>query len=87
MLIDEIPPDDATYTIQAERISVGIELPPSEKFMRTSLDDYKSRKIRIYRNGDPFDHGKKLIVSPRLYRNYEQVILLNIFKILCITYI
>ena len=32
----------------------------------------KSRKIKIFRNGDVFNSGKKLVVSSRVYKNYEQ---------------
>ncbi|KAI9364503.1 hypothetical protein DFJ73DRAFT_792651 [Zopfochytrium polystomum] len=39
----------------------------------SSFDDYRSRKIKVYRNGDVFNPGKKLVVSPRIYRNFEQV--------------
>jgi hypothetical protein len=31
------------------------------------------RKIRIYRNGDEFSVGKKIVVNERIYRNFEQV--------------
>ncbi|KAJ1537207.1 Doublecortin domain-containing protein 2C, partial [Cladochytrium tenue] len=37
-----------------------------------ATEDFRSRKIRIFRNGDVFAPGKKLVVSPRVYRNYEQ---------------
>ncbi|KAJ3307486.1 Doublecortin domain-containing protein 2C [Blyttiomyces sp. JEL0837] len=38
----------------------------------STLDEFKSRKIRVFRNGDIFTPGKKLVISPRVYRNYEQ---------------
>ncbi|KAJ1566323.1 Doublecortin domain-containing protein 2B, partial [Cladochytrium tenue] len=37
-----------------------------------ATEDFRSRKIRVFRNGDVFAPGKKLVVSPRVYRNYEQ---------------
>ncbi|KAJ3264041.1 Doublecortin domain-containing protein 2C, partial [Borealophlyctis nickersoniae] len=38
-----------------------------------SLEEFKSKKIRVFRNGDIFTPGKKLVVSTRVYRNFEQV--------------
>lgn len=38
-----------------------------------SLDHFRSKKIRVFRNGDVYAPGKKLVVSKRIYRNFEQV--------------
>lgn len=37
-----------------------------------SLEEFKTRRIFIFKNGDSFTEGKKFVVSPRVYRNYEQ---------------
>jgi hypothetical protein len=38
-----------------------------------SQDEMHPRKIRIYKNGDEFFPGKKMIINLRIYRNFEQV--------------
>ncbi|KAJ3053323.1 Doublecortin domain-containing protein 2B [Rhizophlyctis rosea] len=38
-----------------------------------SLEEFKSKRIRVFRNGDAFTPGKRLVVSTRVFRNYEQV--------------
>ncbi|KAI8854135.1 hypothetical protein BC829DRAFT_242968 [Chytridium lagenaria] len=41
----------------------------------SSLDEFKSRKVRIFRNGDVHHPGKKFVVSTRIFRNFEQFLL------------
>ncbi|KAJ3115930.1 hypothetical protein HDU96_010792 [Phlyctochytrium bullatum] len=41
----------------------------------SSLDEFRSRKVRIFRNGDMFHPGKRFVVSPRIFRNFEQFLL------------
>ncbi|KAI8621609.1 hypothetical protein BC830DRAFT_159660 [Chytriomyces sp. MP71] len=36
------------------------------------IDELKGVKIWMYRNGDVFNTGKRMIVSTRVYKNYEQ---------------
>ncbi|KAJ3388439.1 Serine/threonine-protein kinase dclk1 [Lobulomyces angularis] len=36
------------------------------------MQDYKSKRIRIFKNGDVFTPSKKFVISPKLFRNYEQ---------------
>jgi hypothetical protein len=43
-----------------------------------ALNEYRPRKIKVYRNGDVFSHAKKIVVSAKIYRNYEQVLHLGI---------
>lgn len=31
------------------------------------------RKIRVYRNGDEYFTGKRIVVNERIFRNFEQV--------------
>lgn len=37
------------------------------------LDDFHPRKVRIYRNGDEFFMGKRILINDRIYGNFEQV--------------
>ncbi|KAI9203446.1 uncharacterized protein BJ171DRAFT_600009 [Polychytrium aggregatum] len=37
-----------------------------------SFEEFRSRKIRVFRNGDIFAPGKKVVISTRFYRNFEQ---------------
>ena len=41
-----------------------------------SHPEFRSKKIKIFRNGDVYSHGKKMVVSGRVFLNYEQVELL-----------
>ncbi|KAI8815117.1 hypothetical protein BJ742DRAFT_670802 [Cladochytrium replicatum] len=34
--------------------------------------EQRSKRIRVYKNGDVYHPGKKLVVSGRIYRNWEQ---------------
>lgn len=36
-------------------------------------DDFKARKIRVYRNGDTHYVGKRMVVNGRVFKNFEQV--------------
>lgn len=38
-----------------------------------TVDVEHPRKVRIYRNGDEYFIGKKIVVNERVYRNFEQV--------------
>ncbi|KAJ3410715.1 hypothetical protein HDV05_003461 [Chytridiales sp. JEL 0842] len=38
----------------------------------STLDEFRSKKIRVFRNGDTHNSGKKFVVSTRVYRNFEQ---------------
>ncbi|KAI8904878.1 hypothetical protein EDD86DRAFT_194666, partial [Gorgonomyces haynaldii] len=38
-------------------------------------DEFHPRKIRIYKNGDEYFMGKRIILNERIYRSYEQFIL------------
>ncbi|KAJ3087975.1 hypothetical protein HK102_009861 [Quaeritorhiza haematococci] len=42
-----------------------------------ALEEFRSKKIRLFKNGDVFTPGKKLVVSSRIYRNYEQASFLH----------
>ncbi|TPX64335.1 hypothetical protein SpCBS45565_g05971 [Spizellomyces sp. 'palustris'] len=37
-----------------------------------SLDEFRSKRIRVFRNGDLYEPGKKLVINTRVYRNFEQ---------------
>lgn len=37
-----------------------------------TFDDFKSKRIKLYRNGDVFQLGRKMIVSSKSFRNFEQ---------------
>ncbi|KAJ3161950.1 Serine/threonine-protein kinase dclk3 [Geranomyces michiganensis] len=32
----------------------------------------RSKRIRVFRNGDVYDRGRRLVINPRVYRNFEQ---------------
>ncbi|KAK6097267.1 hypothetical protein MT418_002890 [Batrachochytrium dendrobatidis] len=36
------------------------------------MNDYKPKRIRVYRNGDTYHTGRKLVVNRHIYRNFEQ---------------
>ncbi|KAL3899181.1 MAG: hypothetical protein SGCHY_002224 [Lobulomycetales sp.] len=36
------------------------------------MQDFVSKRVRLFRNGDIYTPAKKLVVSPRIFRNYEQ---------------
>ncbi|KAI9362420.1 hypothetical protein DFJ73DRAFT_572464 [Zopfochytrium polystomum] len=38
-----------------------------------SVQGVALRRIRLFKNGDAFTPGRKLVISPRIYRNFEQV--------------
>lgn len=38
-----------------------------------SADGSHPRKIRVYKNGDDYYIGKRVLVNDRIYRNFEQV--------------
>lgn len=38
------------------------------------MQDFVSKRVRLFRNGDIYTPAKKLVVSPRIFRNYEQVL-------------
>ncbi|KAJ3137878.1 Doublecortin domain-containing protein 2C [Geranomyces variabilis] len=37
----------------------------------SSLEE-RSKRIRVFRNGDIYDRGRRLVINPRVYRNFEQ---------------
>ncbi|KAJ3192859.1 hypothetical protein HK101_005836 [Irineochytrium annulatum] len=41
----------------------------------SKLDEFKSKRIRVFRNGDMFNAAKRFVVSQRIYRNFEQFLL------------
>jgi hypothetical protein len=49
--------------------------------MSTSFDEFRSRKIKVFKNGDTWTAGKKMIVSNRACRNYEQVLFIGLIKV------
>ncbi|KAI8818719.1 uncharacterized protein EV422DRAFT_162812 [Fimicolochytrium jonesii] len=40
--------------------------------MSPVVEDVRGKRIRVFRNGDMYDAGKRLVINPRVYRNYEQ---------------
>ncbi|KAJ3178740.1 Doublecortin domain-containing protein 2C [Geranomyces variabilis] len=37
-----------------------------------SAIEERSKRIRVFRNGDIYDRGRRLVINPRVYRNFEQ---------------
>ena len=40
----------------------------------STFEEFRSRKIKVFRNGDTWTPGKKMVISNRVFRNYEQVL-------------
>ncbi|KAI9102534.1 hypothetical protein DFS34DRAFT_577191 [Phlyctochytrium arcticum] len=36
------------------------------------MDEFRSKRVRVFRNGDIYEPGKKLVINTRVYRNFEQ---------------
>lgn len=36
--------------------------------------EHYGRRIRVFKNGDPYFTGKKMLISPAYHRLYEQVL-------------
>ncbi|TPX34748.1 hypothetical protein SmJEL517_g02775 [Synchytrium microbalum] len=36
------------------------------------VDEFHSRRVRVFKNGDVFSPGRRVVVSTRVYRNFEQ---------------
>ena len=38
------------------------------------VSGFSVRKVRLFRNGDAYTRGKKVIVTPKIYKNFEQLL-------------
>ncbi|KAJ3013827.1 Doublecortin domain-containing protein 2C [Thoreauomyces humboldtii] len=46
--------------------------PQQQRQQPVPHEELRSKRIRVFRNGDSYDAGKKLVINPRVYRNFEQ---------------
>ncbi|KAJ1499949.1 hypothetical protein HMI54_011239, partial [Coelomomyces lativittatus] len=42
-------------------------------YQQSGVDLYRALNIYIYKNGDPYFQGRKIVVSPKKFKNFEQV--------------